>query len=208
MRRAGIFRLAVLAVLTALPLFAATALAQPPAPDSLSGLVLGSAVKDNGDRLEPDGRKPLEDEPWLERIRVKPDEFFGGGYVMAGSCAAKGRILRIKLKYRDETLDFFRKLIGTLLNRYGNPAEYKGDLGGEVMGNKWSFTNKNGESISLIVQRAQNGDPDITQGTVIKLANQTLMEAERSCYGFKHPEKNQEAAACPPQQNFEGYLPQ
>lgn len=201
---------AILAVFAVLQLLAAPAMAQPPAPDRLGGLTLGESAEKAGALLALKSAQAVEEAPWLTRIGVAPDDIFKSGYVMTGRCFAKGRILRIKLKYREDDLPFFRKLIGALLERYGNPSQYKGDLEGEVMGNKWSFTNANGESISLIVQRAQNGDPDVSQGVVIKLANQTLMEAERSCHEYAHGGKANAAPApqaASPGGNIEGYLP-
>ena len=52
--------------------------------------------------------------PWLRRLPVTGDKYFTGGYVLVGTCAAPGRVVRIKLRYRDTSVDFFRKLAGDM----------------------------------------------------------------------------------------------
>jgi len=180
-------------------------LAQPAAPNHLAGIELGANVSNFRDLLEIKTSHKIKETPWLSRVDFKPDEYFRGGYVVFGECSSPGRIVRLKLKYRNDDMDFFRKVIMNLLDRYGNPAEYKGDLEGQVMGNKWSFTNAEGDSISLIIQRYMGDDLDMTRGNVIKLTDWTLMDAERSCYEFRHGEKT--PAPAPEAPDFEGFLP-
>jgi len=171
----------------------ATALAQSPAPTSLGGIDLGGDAARFGRYLHPGRPKTVEDAPSLSRRNIKPAGAFRGGYLLTGNCAAPGRVVRIKLKYADDTEDFFRRLSGALMDRYGLPAEYKGDLEGRVLGNKWSFTNALGQSISLIVQHSDAEGLDNDKGNVIKLTNWALVETERACHAARHP-----VAAPPP----------
>jgi hypothetical protein len=188
-----------------LALFAVSAPAQTPPPASLGGIDLGGDSARFGRYLHPGKARPMEDAPSLARRDIKASGAFRSGYVLTGTCASPGRVVRIKLKYADDTEDFFRRLSGALMDRYGLPAEYKGDLEGQVLGNKWSFTNGSGESISLIVQHSDAEGLDNDKGNVIKLTNWGLVEAERSCYDYRHPKGPAPAVAAPA--SLDGMLP-
>jgi len=183
----------------------ATALAQSPAPTSLGGIDLGGDAARFGRYLHQGRAKPMEDAPSLSRRNIKASGAFRGGYLLAGTCAFPGRVARIKLKYADDGEEFFRRLSGALMDRYGLPAEYKGDLEGRVLGNKWSFTNAQGESISLIVQHSDTEGLDHDKGNVIKLTNWALVEAERRCYEARHPQTSPPPAPAPA--SLDGLLP-
>jgi hypothetical protein len=151
-------------------------------PLTLSGITLGEEAARHKDRLQPAKERVVEGAPWLRRIPVKDDRYFTGGYVLVGACATPGRVVRIKMHYRDPSLDFFRSISGDLLRRYGDPTEYKGDFDGRTMGNKWSFSDGQTRPMSLILQRSEAEDPEIGTGNTIKLTNWGLLEAERTCW--------------------------
>ncbi|MEA4856701.1 hypothetical protein [Solidesulfovibrio sp.] len=173
-----LFRLSILILGLCL---AATA-AGAEAPSSLAGLSLGDAVEHSRNRLELAKARPLADAPWLRRVPVKGDAHFATGYVLVGTCAAPGRVARIKMRYRDGSLDFFRKISGEMLSRYGDPTEYKGEIDGRVMGNKWGFSDPWLRPVSLILQRVEGEDPESGSGNTVKLTNWGLLEAERTCW--------------------------
>ncbi|MEF3698269.1 hypothetical protein [Desulfolutivibrio sp.] len=186
-------------------LLSTTALAQSPPPASLGGIDLGGDAARFGRYLHPGKAKPMEDAPSLSRRNIKPSGAFRGGYLLAGTCAFPGRVARIKLKYADDGEEFFRRLSGALMDRYGLPAEYKGDLEGQVLGNKWSFTNAQGESISLIVQHSDAEGLDHDKGNVIKLTNWALVDAERLCYEARRPKATPPPTPAPA--SLDGLLP-
>lgn len=176
------------------------------APLTLSGITLGDAASRHRNRLRMHKTRTVDGAPWVKRIAVKKDKFFSGGYVLVGTCAAPGRVVRIKLRYRNPGLDYFRTLAGDLLRLYGDPAEYKGDFDGRTMGNKWSFTDGETRPVSLILQRTEATDPEIGTGNIIKLTNWGLLEAERTCWQERHaPAKAKTPARAPGQDN--GALP-
>ncbi|MFZ5811287.1 MAG: hypothetical protein ACOY4F_04530 [Thermodesulfobacteriota bacterium] len=193
-----------LLVLSLLLLTCAPALAQSPPPASLGGFDLGEDAARFGRHLTPGKAKPLEDAPYLMRRNIKRSGAFRGGYILTGTCAAPGRVIRIKLKYADGSEEFFRRLCGALMDRYGLPAEYKGDLEGLVLGNKWSFTNERGESVSLMVQHSEAEGLDHDKGNTIKLTNWGLVDSERTCRQAKYP-KAAPLPAAPA--SLDGYLP-
>lgn len=179
------------------------ALAQSP-PAEIGGFVLGDDAATHRDRLSPRGPRSVPGAPYVKRLNIKPGGGFQSGYVIVGDCAAKGRIARIKLRYADASLEAFQKLAGAFLARFGDPAEYKGDLKGRVMGNKWSFTNERGESISLALTHGDVEDAGADKGNVVKLTNWGFMETELGCLAAR-PGKG--GAPRPAVEVFEDLLP-
>lgn len=201
------FRALAFLVLTLLAAVAARA----ESPSNLAGIALGDAAKAYKGRIRP-ATAPVDGAPWLRRQAVVPDKYFAGGYVLVGTCAAPGRVARIKVRYRDDGLEFFRKVSGEMLARYGDPAEYKGEIDGRVMGNKWSFSDPWLRPVSLILQRVEGEDPETGSGNTIKLTNWGLLEAERICWEERHAPPAAKAPAKagnkgPASGQDNGYLP-
>lgn len=183
------------------------ALAETPA--SLGGITLGEPAAKAKGRIKTNKVRTVEDAPWLWRMPVAGDKFFAGGYVLVGACAAPGVVARIKMRYRDASLDFFRKVSGEMLSRYGDPTEYKGDLEGRTMGNKWAFTDANVHPVSLMLQRTEGEDPELGAGNTVKLTNWRMLEAERACWQERHGAAKTPAPAPAPgkAEPDHGYLP-
>jgi hypothetical protein len=178
------------------------------APATMAGITLSEEVGQAKGRVHTTTARAVDNAPWLRRMEVVPDKFFSSGYVLVGACAAPGRVARIKLHYRDDSLEFYRKVNGEMLSRYGDPAEYKGEIDGRIMGNKWAFSDSRLRPISLIVQRLEGEDPETGGGNTVKLTNWGLLEAEKACWQERHAAqtpKNPAKPGKPGQDN--GYLP-
>lgn len=175
----------ILVLLTLMTLSWAAAV-QAESPSNLAGITLGDAAIRYQGRIRTSPAVPVGGAPWLHRLAIVPDKYFSGGYVLVGTCAAPGRVARIKARYRDDGLEFFRKVSGEMLTRYGDPTEYKGELDGRVMGNKWGFSDAWVRPVSLILQRVEGEDPETGGGNTIKLTNWGLLEAERICWEERH----------------------
>lgn len=183
------------------------ALAETPA--SLGGITLGEPAAKAKGRIKATKAQAVDGSPWVRRMPVAGDKYFSGGYVLVGTCAAPGAVTRIKMRYRDPSLDFFRKASGEMLSRYGDPTEYKGDLEGRTMGNKWAFTDARVRPVSLIVQRTEGEDPELGAGSTVKLTNWGMLEAERACWQERHGAAKTPAPAPAPgkAEPDHGYLP-
>jgi hypothetical protein len=193
--------------LTAL-LVLATCLAAPAeTPTSLAGIALGDVAARSKGRIAQGKPRAVDAAPWLQRQSVTPDKFFSGGYVLIGACAAPGRVVRVKMRYRDDSLEMFRKISGEMLARYGDPAEYKGELDGRVMGNKWAFSDPWLRPVSLILQRSEGADPELGAGNTVKLTNWGLLEAERACWQERHASPKTTPAKDGKAGPDNGYLP-
>lgn len=195
---------------TALFVAASVVAALAETPSSLAGVALGQPAAKAKGRVNTAKAREVDGSPWLRRMPVAGDKFFSGGYVLVGACAAPGAVARIKMRYRDAGLDFFRTLSGEMLAHYGDPAQYKGDLEGRIMGNKWSFSDPWLRPVSLIVQHTEGEDPELGDGNTIKLTNWGLLEAERACWQARHGAAKPAAPAKAGQDTRnrdDGYLP-
>ena len=69
----------------------------------------------------------------------------------------------------------------------GKPDEWRGDPFHIMIAWKWSFTDKDGNNISLILQH-NTRDEEEKQGTAVKMTMWNLMLEENRCFEQKHPE--------------------
>ena len=112
---------------------------------------------------------------------------FKSGLVAYGLCDRPNKILRIKLKYENSSKRFFNQLLKEYKKQLGDPTEYKGDPFQTLIAWKWSFSNKDNETISLILQHnVMVADEKI--GTAVKMTLTSQLEKERACYMAHPPE--------------------
>ena len=96
----------------------------------------------------------------------------------------KGRILRIRLKYRDASKKFYDALLNRFKERFGEPSEWRGDPFHIVINWKWSFTDKDGSRISLQLQH-NTKDVEEKIGNTVKMSLPNAIQAEYVCFEKK-----------------------
>ncbi len=151
------------------------------APHALGGFVLGESIEGYGPRLIDDTAVRLRNIGCVMEVDVVPPEGFESGSINYGLCAAKNRILRIKLKYRDRTPEFYKTLLSRYKQRFGDPDEWKGDPFHVVIAWKWYFNDRNNNKISLTLQH-NTQDQEEKIGNSVKLTLSDQMAAENSFY--------------------------
>jgi hypothetical protein len=120
----------------------------------------------------------------IEEVEIKPIKGIKSGYIAYATCAAPGHIVRIKLKYKDESKEFFENLLKRIKKKYGEPDEYRGDVFHILIAWKWSFVDKDGNQISMTLQH-NTLDPEEKEGNAIKLTMTNLIEKDQHCYKLK-----------------------
>ena len=165
------------------------AFAQAKAPGEIGGFALGENISAYADRLDMKSAMPLPDAPYLMRVNVKPLRGFSSGYLLYGACAAPGRIVRIKLRYADSGVYILAEINSSLVQSYGQPEELRDNFDRSYICNKWSLKSDDGQAISLILQHYDGWNPEYDRGSSIKLADWTLLNAERACFLKKEPAK-------------------
>ncbi len=159
-------------------------MAQADAPNQIGGFVLDQDIKKFEDRVIMDTALPVRYAENFEEVEIKFTQGFKSGLITFGSCERPGHIVRIKLKYADSNKKFYSKLLKRFKQRFGEPDEYRGDPFKIVDAWKWSFTNQQNQSISLILQHNTKDDEE-KKGNAVKLTNNTLIEEDLLCYKRK-----------------------
>jgi hypothetical protein len=187
--------------------FAAQVFAQT--PKELAGFVMGSDIEQYRSRLQFDTALPIRDMRFLTEIQIKEVEGYRKGYLVYGTCEHPQQIVRIKLKYADESKRFYDRLLAAFRKTYGKPDEWRGDAFHHFVAWKWSMRDEQGNSISMILQHSTADDLEHPKGNTIKLTNWSQIERERRCYESKQPAAKDEPKEAPvrPIPDFEYYLP-
>ncbi len=175
----------IVIVVALVALFAANGVCRAEPPSQLAGIRLGDKVGDYADRLDMAKAVPVWDKPYLTRVNVKPTKGFKGGYVLFGNCAAPGRIVRIKFKYRGKDMKFFKARLAALVKRCGEPKVLHPDADG-YQGRRWLFGPQKSLAVALLLERYEGDGLDVTQGNSIRLTNNVFLGEERACWEAKH----------------------
>lgn len=177
-------RNAILLVNMAFFLFSSISLAQ--APHQVAGFTLGRDISKYTEMVKMDTALPIRHMEYLKEVEIKKVEGFKSGLIWYGTCARPGRIVRVKLKYADTTKKFYKKLLELFKERFGEPTEWRGDAFHVVIAWKWSFTDRENNHISMILQH-NTKDQEEKRGNAVKLTVWNFIEEERICFEKKYP---------------------
>jgi hypothetical protein len=159
------------------------------APQQIAGIRMGAAIDQYRDILAMENKLPVRHMEYLSEVELKaPFEGYRSGYVFYGNCDKPGRIVKMKLKYERSDKEFFDDLLQRFKRKFGEPDQYRGDAFRAFLAWKWSFKDKDGHSISLILQHNSSDVEEYTQGNSVKLSATSLIEKEAKCYELKNPE--------------------
>lgn len=150
------------------------------APSSAGGFTLNNQIKDYG---------VSNHENYLREDIFTDLEGFRKGFITYGTCNKPGEILRIKLKYQDRSYKFYKQLLKKYRKSFGDNPTFTGDSFGNVKSWKWSFTNDQGQRVTLVLQHNLK-DSDESVGNMLKLRLPDLMNAERTCFNATHPQNS------------------
>jgi hypothetical protein len=178
------------AVLVLWILLSAAPLSAGETPLEIAGFALGADIGGLAGRLQMDTVLPVRYQEYLEEVEIAPLPGFKSGLIAYGTCAAPGRIVRVKLKYIDASRAFYDALLARVERRFGKPSAYEGDPFHIVVEWKWSFVDAQGNRISLHLSH-NNQDIEEKYGNAVKLTRMSAIEEERACHMRKHPREKQ-----------------
>ena len=153
-------------------------------PREIAVFKLNSNIADIKDYVIMETALPIRYMENIEEVEIKPLEGIKTGLIAYATCTAPGHIVRIKLKYDDSSEDFYKKLLAKIKAKYGEPDEYRGDPFHILISWKWSFVDKDGSRISMILQH-NTMDTEEKLGNAIKLTMTSLIEEDQRCYDAK-----------------------
>ena len=154
------------------------------APHQIGVFVLNRDIVDFRDFVIMETALPIRHMENIEEVEIKSIKGIKSGYIAYATCTAPGHIVRIKLKYKDASKEFFENLLKRIKKKYGEPDEYRGDVFHILIAWKWSFIDKDGHRISLTLQH-NTLDADEKRGNAVKLSMTNLIEKDQHCYKLK-----------------------
>lgn len=181
----------ILIILLALP----SAIRAAEMPMSLAGITLGSDISAIGEFCDSESDIPLADERHLSEMLLRPGFVPGvkNGSVAYANCSQKGRIVRIKLKFDDSSRAFYNDLRRRYEQIFGKPDEWRGDPLQTVISWKWSFSDGQGQRVSL--ELTHSNDDDYKLGNFVKMTLRSLWEEEAACRRVKYPQSAADSPA-------------
>jgi hypothetical protein len=182
-------------------------------PHEVAGFVLGQDIAKIRGRLLMDTMLPIRYQEYLQEVEIAPWPGFTSGLITYGTCSHPGRIVRVKLKYTDDSRAFYDALLAQVERRFGKPTSYEGDPFHIVIEWKWSFIDADGHQITL---RVSHNDRDTEEkfGNAVKLTLVSALDEERRCFLGRQPQENQSPADQGPSlksmtdKDWERFLPQ
>ena len=159
------------------------------APIQVGGISLGQNISSYQDIVVPGTTMAVYEKGLCEEVEIKPPKGFKSGSVQYGVCAEPGRIVRIELKYDNDSKQFFDNLLTQYKKQFGNPNEYKGDSFHVFIAWKWIFFDENNNRITLKIQH-NTKDEEQRIGNVVKMTMTSLVDQERACWREKMKANN------------------
>ncbi len=151
-------------------------------PREIAGYRLGTNISTYGNRIAVESVYTMRLRPYLQETIARVPEGFNSGYVVYGTCEAPGTIVRIKVKYDNDSRSFFDRLLEEFKKQYGAPSQYVGDPFQAYVAWKWTFDASKDEVITMILSHYDGDDEEHTQGNALKLTLKSAMDRESRCY--------------------------
>ena len=154
------------------------------APHQIGVFALNENISKFKDYVIMETALPIRYMENIEEVEVKSIKGIKSGLIAYATCAARGRIVRIKLKYQDPSKEFYEELLERIKKKFGKPEQYQGDQFHIVISWKWSFIGEKNERITMTLQH-NTMDTEEKIGNSIKLTNRSLIKEDLKCYNEK-----------------------
>jgi hypothetical protein len=159
-------------------------------PRSIAGFTLGRPIETVAERVIMETALPVRYMENLHEVEILPLPGFKSGLIAFGTCREPRAILRVKLKYEDDRIEFFEELLRQFKARFGDPAEYQGDPFRVFISWKWSFSDAYANRISLTLQHNLQ-DEEEKIGNAVKLTLHNGLEEDARCFRENRPERRE-----------------
>ncbi len=164
-------------------LLAHTATAQT--PTQIGGFKLNSDITQYKHLLKTETTQSIRFLEALEEAEIQNVPGFRSGYIAYGTCANPGKIVRIKLKYKDASKAFYEELLEIYNKKFDKP-KWLGDAFHVISIWKWSFLD-NGTKVDLYLQHNLT-DKSQKIGNSVKMTMVNLVKDEVDCFEKKNPD--------------------
>jgi hypothetical protein len=161
-------------------------------PTQIGGFALNTDIEQYKSYLKPETTLPIRFMEALQEVETQQRPGFKSGYIAYGTCAAPGKIVRIKLKYKESSKKFYEKLLDGYREQFGKP-KWLGDPFHVISTWKWSFKEGDNQVEMYLQHNLSNKEEKL--GNSIKMTMVNLVEGEVDCFASKNPgfrQSNQE----------------
>jgi hypothetical protein len=157
-------------------------------PTQIGGFTLNTDVEQVKNYLKPETTLPIRFMEALQEVEIQRRPGFKSGYIAYGTCAAPGKIVRIKLKYKESSKDFYEELLEAYKDQFGKP-KWLGDPFHVISTWRWLF--KDGENQVEMYLQHNLSNKEEKLGNSIKMTMVNLVEDEVDCFAAKNPDFRQ-----------------
>ncbi len=164
-------------------LIANTSFAQP--PTGVGGFVLDTDVALYEPFLKPETTLPIRFMEGINEVEIQKRPGFKSGYIAYGNCAAPGKIVRIKLKYKNSSKDFYEDLLEAYKDKFGKP-KWLGDPFHVISTWKWSFKDADSRIDIYLQHNLSNAEEKL--GNSVKMTMLNLVKDELDCFAALNPD--------------------
>ncbi len=154
-------------------------------PTSIGGFVLNTDVKQYKSFLKDETTLPIRFMEGISEVEIRRRPGFKSGYIAYGNCAEPGKIVRIKLKYKESSKSFFEELLEAYEDKFGKP-KWLGDPFHVISTWKWSF--EDGDSRVSIYLQHNLSDKEEKLGNSVKMTMLNLLQDENDCFAAQNPD--------------------
>ncbi len=154
-------------------------------PTGVGGFVLNTDVKQYKSELKAKTTLPIRFMEGISEVEIQPRPGFKSGYIAYGNCAAPGKVVRIKLKYKDSSKSYYEELLEAYRDKFGKP-KWLGDPFHVVSTWKWSFKDGNNQ-VEIFLQHNLS-DEDEKLGNSVKVTMLNMLIDELECFRGKNPD--------------------
>ncbi len=167
-------------------------------PTTVGGFTLDRPITEFADRVLMETAIPVRYMENIQEVEIRPIPGFKSGLIAFATCLGSDRVVRIKLKYAEESLEFFEELLKRFKRQFGEPAEYRGDPFKNFVSWKWSFGDPKGNRVSLTLQH-NILDEDEKMGNAVKLSLLNRIEEDERCFRDSIQDRKGKARRSQPQ---------
>ena len=154
-------------------------------PTGVGGFVLNTDVKQYKSELKAETTLPIRFMEGISEVEIQQRPGFKSGYIAYGNCAAPGKVVRIKLKYKDSSKDYYEELLEAYRDKFGKP-KWLGDPFHVISTWKWSFKEGNNQVEIYLQHNLSNKDEKL--GNSVKMTMLNLLKDELTCFSEKNPD--------------------
>lgn len=175
-------------------------------PMSIAGIRLGDSIAKYQDRCMTRSDVPLSDAMFLNELALDSDMFQGlrGGSIAYGNCASPGKIVWVKLKFEDRSVELFEELLRMYDNTLGDDRQWEGDAFHIITSWKWVLTEGDKE-VNVLLTHSK--DPEYRPGVSIKMTLRSHFNTEYRCWKKQSPQKENKRRRSNRPLHLEQYLP-